>query len=138
MHIGAQWSARMYHDHLKFTCDPGSSATNDVSTNGQVPVSALYPTGYDRAAASALFVSESGQIMEFGCSGSRGYVRASTQKFDQYYKRVQRAGSEVLGLTKDGRLFKINGATSSPLQTSADGQIYELVPYQTYRFFDAN
>ena len=138
MHMGAQWSARLYRDHLRFTCDPRSSTTTDVKTGGQVPVSVIYPNGYDRAAASAMFVSESGQIMEFGCASGGAYVRASTTKFDQNYKRVQRAGNEVLGLTKDGRLFMINGATSSALQTSADGQIYELVPYQTYQFFDQN
>jgi hypothetical protein len=135
MHMGAQWTALVYRDHLHFTCDPRSSAAQDISTGGAVPAAVLYPTGVDRAATSALLVMESGAVMEFGCHSTTPYLQVSTTRFDQTYKRVYRAGGEVLGLTKDGRLFKIDGALSSPLQTAVDGRIFDLVPAQNFAFF---
>jgi hypothetical protein len=137
MHIGAQWSARVYHKHIIFTCDPTSSATQDMQLNGQVPASLVYPTGYDRAVTAADLVLDNGSVLEIGCAGKKAYVRASNVTLDQKYKRIYKSGGQVVGLTGDGRLFKLTGSSSTPLQTSADGRVYELVPNESYQFFDA-
>lgn len=136
VHMGAQWSARIFHSRVRLMCDPTSDATQDLPMNGQTAVSAIYPTGYDRAVYSAQLITESGAVMEFGCENRVPFLRATTLSFDQNYKRVQKAGNLVLGLTGDGRLFQLNGATSTPLQTSADGRIFDLVPNEDFLFFD--
>jgi hypothetical protein len=136
VHIGAQWMAKIMKNKLVFACDPRSARLTEVATNGDVPVSALYPNGYDRGASSANLVMQSGRIMEFGCQGGSAYLRASNVTFDQPYKRIYRIGAEVLGLSQDGKLFRIRGNTSIQIQTSVDGRITEIAPRQTYSFFD--
>ncbi len=135
VHIGAQWTVRVYHNHLLFVCDPTSPATQDVILSGQVAGSVLYPNGYDRAASSTFLITETGTLMEFGCKSRKAFVQAARMTLDQKYKRVQKLGQEVIGLTPDGRLFVINGAHSTPLKTSMDGRIYDLMPSQTFAFF---
>jgi hypothetical protein len=137
MHIAAQWSARVYRDHVGFMCDPTNSVIQDVPLAGRVPASLVYPEGYDRASGSVDLVLDSGAMVELGCSAKKAFVRASSRSLDQKYKRVYKSGSETVGLRADGRLFKLNGTSSTPLQTSADGQIHELVPNENYSFFDA-
>lgn len=139
MHLGAQWSVRVYRDHLVFSCNPRSADTQTVSLGGQVPASVIYPNGLDRAAKSVNVITQSGAVLEVGCNDSgNGYLKDASLVLDQAYKRVVRSGKQVLGLSKDGRLFAINGATSVPLQTSVDGQIFELSPVQAYGFYDKN
>jgi hypothetical protein len=79
---------------------------------------------------------QSGRIMEFGCQGTSAFLRPSNVTFDQTYKRIYKIGAEVLGLSQDGKLFRIQGNTSSQIQTSVDGRITEIAPRQTYSFFD--
>ncbi len=136
VHIGAQWSAKIFKNKLVFSCDPRAATVSEVSTNGEVPVSALYPNGYDRAATSANLVMESGRIMEFGCQGTSAFLRASNVTFDQSYKRIYKVDGNVLGLSQDGKLFRISGSTSTQIQTSVDGRIFEIAPRQSYYFFD--
>ncbi|MGE4132247.1 MAG: hypothetical protein AB7F86_11455 [Bdellovibrionales bacterium] len=136
VHIGAQWSAQIMKSKIKMGCNPRSSDTTDVSVGGETPAALLYPTGYDRAAPSAHLAMESGKIYEFGCQRGSPFLRASSMTFDQRFKRVLKSGPDVLGLAADGRLFRIQGATSSALQTSLDGRIYELAPNQLVSFFD--
>lgn len=137
MYVGAQWSARVYRSHVLFLCDPRSSAAQDLALNGLLPVTVIYPNGYDRAASSTFVLTDSGQVVEIGCNSNKGFVRAANLKLDQKYKRVYKVGSEVLGLSVDGRLFQINGATSTALPTRADGKIFELIPNESYQFFDS-
>lgn len=136
VHIGAQWNTKIYKDKITFACDPRAATTRDLPTSGEVPVAALYPNGYDRAASSAHLLMESGKIFEFGCSGGSPFLRASSVTFDQTFKRIYKAGNETVGLGQDGKLYRIQGSTSTPLSTSLDGRIYELVPNNNYSFFD--
>lgn len=137
VHVGAQWSARVMKTAIKIGCDPRSESTTTVSTNGETPASVLYPNGYERAAKMAHVAMASGKIFEFGCeSGGRAYLRASNTRFDQAYKRIYKAGTDVVGLTADGRLFRINGTSSTALQTPLDGRVYEIAPHQSVNFLD--
>lgn len=136
VHIAAQWTAKIFKDKLVFACDPKAATISTVNTNGEVPVSALYPNGYDRAASSANIVMQSGRIMEFGCQGTTAFLRASNVTFDQSYKRMYKVGGSVLGLSNDGKLFRVTGNTSTQIRTSIDGRISEIAPRQTYNFFD--
>lgn len=136
VHMGGQWTAQVYRNKVVFTCDPKSSSTQDVSLTG-APLSLIYPDGYDRSSSSALMVMDDGSIQELGCASNRGYAKASPMTLDQKYKRIYKSGNQVVGLTFDGRLFEIQGAKSSALQTSVDGRIHELVPSETYNFFES-
>ena len=135
MHLGGQWTARVYRSKVVFNCDPKSSDTEDVALKG-TPASLIYPDGYDRSAESALLVMDDGSVQELGCSSGAGYAKASNVKLDQKYKRIYKSGNQVLGLTADGRLFQIQGASSTALQTSVDGRVHELVPNETFNFFE--
>lgn len=136
VHTAAQWNTKIFRDKLTFACDPRAATSSEVSTNGEVPASTLYPNGYDRAAASASLIMESGKLYDFGCESGRGYLRPSSTTLDQVYKRIHKVGSDVIGVSKDGKLFKINGSTSTPISTSLDGRVYEIAPNQSFKFFD--
>ncbi len=136
VHIGAQWAARILRDKMRIGCDPRSDSYTDVANGGEVPVAMIYPNGYDRAARQAHVAMQSGRIFEIGCANNRPYSRASSLSFDQRYKRIQKAGQDVIGLTQDGRLFRINGTASTPLQTPLDGRVHEIAPNQHVEFFD--
>lgn len=136
VHIGSQWSARLLKNKAKIGCDPRSENTVDVGTGGETPVALVYPNGYERGSKSAHVAMASGKIFEMGCENGRAFLRASAFAFDQAYKRIHKAGSDMVGLTKDGRLFKISGTTSLPIATSLDGRVHELAPNQFIEFLD--
>jgi hypothetical protein len=138
VHIAAQWSAKVKKNAITVGCDPRSDSTTDLNTNGETPLSLVYPNGYDREFSSAHLVMQSGKVFEVGCASGRAFLRASSLTFDQPYRRIYKAGGDVVGLTQDGRLFRINGATSTPLQTGLDGRVYELAPNQSIGFLDVN
>lgn len=139
VHIGAQWSAQLFNDRVKFTCDPRSTTTVETSLGREVPVGFVYPTGYDRAARLIYLVTESKKIYELGCEvrSNKSFLRASSLVLDQEYKRIHKAGGSVVGLTKDGRLFKIESNKSTALQTVLDGRVHEIVPNVSVDFLDA-
>jgi hypothetical protein len=134
-HSGAQWNARIFKDKAKLSCVYASKETSDVALAEQ-PASFIYPDGYDRSIKKALVISESGKIYELGCEDTTPYVRPSELVLDQNYKRIYKMGGDVIGLSRDGRLFRVNGGTSTPLQTAVDGRVYELVPNQQVEFLD--
>jgi hypothetical protein len=138
VHVAAQWSAKVLKTKVTMACDPKSDKKTDVTTGSETPASLIYPNGYDRENVSAHIAMQSGKIFEVGCAGTAPFLRPSTLAFDQSYKRIYKAGNDVVGLTKDGRLFRINGATSTPIQTSLDGRVYELAPNQSVSFLDMN
>ncbi len=135
VHIGAQWTTKVFKDKLVFTCDPRAATVRELSTNGEIPANIIYPNGYDRGSSSASLVMESGRVFEFGCQNNNPFLRQSSN-LDQPYKRVHKQGDDVLGLGQDGKLYKINGSTSTVISTSLDGRIHDLVPYQAFSFFD--
>lgn len=140
LHMATQWNARIYDNSIHFSCSASSEVISDI----QLPARAaniLYPQGYDRSARVAYLALESGKLMEFGCTeGSQSFLRDSTLKLDQSYKRIHKIGNDVIGLTQDGKLFRLNLAsgTSVALTTAVDGQIVEIAPRQSFEFFDAN
>lgn len=135
-HSGTQWGVRIYKDKMKMVCSAASATVTEVALNG-MPASVLYPKGYNRENRIAYLSMADGSTMEFGCteSGSSVY-QPSTMKLDQHYKRIYKAGDVVLGLNYAGQLFQINNGASTPVKTPFDGQVYELMPHQTYNFFD--
>lgn len=143
-HIGAQWTARVTSQKIRFACDPRSASTVEKALpSGEQAAGLLYPTGYDRASRVVQLLTQSGHMLEIGCdSGFNAFVRNSKMILDRPFKRVYKSGADILGLTTDGHLYRLSGEgnslTSTPLATSADGSIVELVPNQNVEFFDGS
>lgn len=139
LHLGAQWVAKIYQDRIRFTCDPRSAAVSELSFNGDTPVSIVYPNGYKRSDRLQTVVMASGKLMDFGCTenGFKPFLKASSMKLDQNYKRIYRVGPSIVGLTEQGLLFNLTAGRSTAIQTSQDGQIFEIAPRQSYQFLDS-
>lgn len=138
-HSGAQWSARVYKNSIRFLCDPTSPSTQDVAVPaGLVSSNLIYPNGYDRNAYAVNLVMNNGSIYELGCASRKAYLKESSVKLDQNYKRLYKVNGQTIGLTAQGQLFKVDGGKSSALTTAFDGQIIEIVPQQTFQFFETN
>lgn len=136
LHIGAQWTAKVYKDKLRFACDPRSATTTDMALSGTQAVGVLYLNGYDRTSRLNYLMATDGNVYEFGCSeSSRAFLRPSTVKVDKNFKRVHKVGTMVVGLTYDGHLFQLDGTKATPITTSVDGQIDEIAPRESYGFF---
>lgn len=134
-HIGAQWTARVYSDVVKFTCDPRSDAKSEVALPaGEVPTHFLYDEGYARDVYKALLSTESGALYEVGCKNKQAYLVLSKAQFDQKYKRIYKINDKVFGLTNDGALYVIDGQKSTPVIFNSTSKAIEITPYQTYTF----
>lgn len=136
VHIGGQWSAKVYASRVSLACDPGSEAKGDVSLSDDTAVGLIYPNGYDRGSLRAHLIMQSGRVFEVGCENKKPFLRAANLTFDQNFKRIHKAGGDVIGLSEDGRLFYINGGRSTPVPVSFSGQVHELIPSQTVDFLD--
>jgi hypothetical protein len=137
LHIGAQWNAVVFQDKVRFSCDPNSHATRELPLSGERPVGLLYPEGYDRAAWATHLMMESGKVFDVSCTGKSAALRPSALVLDRTYKAVHRVGELTLGLTTDGFLREIQGASSRPFSLGAlDGRIRALAPNQSFSFFD--
>lgn len=136
VHIAAQWNARVYKDKVRFDCDPRAHTTKELALN-DAPVGMIYPNGYDRAAKTAQLMTQSGKVYDLGCSNNNPVLQLSSISLDQKYKSVYKVGQLTLGLTADGFLREIQGATSRAFTLGAlDGNIHELVPNQAVDFFE--
>ncbi|MEK6628499.1 MAG: hypothetical protein AABY53_07725 [Bdellovibrionota bacterium] len=137
LHIGAQWSARVYKNKVTFACDPRAPTTNDLQTpNGLTAVSLIYPDGYARDKYTALITTVSGEVLEAGCVNKQASLKLSNVNLDQKYSRIQKAGGQVFGITADGKLYKLEAGRSTPVITALDGSIVEIVPQQSFEFFE--
>lgn len=138
IHIGAQWSARVYKDSIRFACDPRSAAIRDVSLKGEQPVGILYVDGYDRGAKIAQLMTESGKVYDIGCSNATTPVyQSSRHVLDQKYKSLYKVNGLTLGLTADGNLREIQGSGSRPFALPGlDGRIVEIAPNASFAFFN--
>jgi hypothetical protein len=135
-HIGAQWGARVYKTHIKFTCDPRSTQEQDLSISGMTPTALIYPDGLDRGVETVQMLADNGTVQDIGCDEyGTAFIRASMLTLDQPFKRIYKMGTMVLGLSPDGHLFTISNGKSEPLNISLDGQIEEIAPTQSYGFF---
>lgn len=136
LHIGAQWSARVYKNKITFLCDPKSPATKDLALpNGITAASLIYPDGYARDKYTANLTAETGEIYEIGCVNKAASIKPAAFKLDQKYSRIHKAAGQVFGLSPDGKLYKLEAGRSTPLVTSLDGSIIEIVPQQSFEFF---
>jgi hypothetical protein len=137
LHIGAQWSARIYKDKVSFTCDPRSTAVRDIALPTEsLAVSLIYPDGYSREKYVALVASSNGTIYEVGCLNKQATLKVSQTRLDQNYVRIHKANNQTFGLNSEGKLFKIEGSRSTPVVTNLDGSILEIVPVQSFEFFE--
>lgn len=136
LHIGAQWSARIYKNKVTLLCDPRSATAKDFQIpNGLTAASLIYPEGYARDVYTALFTTETGEVFEVGCVDKQASLKASSLRLDQKYSRIHKANSQVFGLATDGKLYKIEAGRSTPLVTTLDGSIVDIVPQQSFEFF---
>ena len=133
LHIGAQWTARIYKNSVRFVCDPTSSSAKDISLPaGMAAANLLYMNGYDRASFSTLLAMDNGDIYEMGCANRAGYVKVSNIKFDKKYKRIYKIDDKTFGLNFAGELFSIENGKSTLL--NLPGRIIEIAPNQIYSF----
>ena len=136
LHIGAQWSARVYKNKVTFLCDPKSPAMSDIQLpNGLTAASLIYPDGYARDKYTANLTAESGEVLEIGCVNKQASLKSSALKLDQKYSRIHKAAGQVFGLSPSGKLYKIEAGRSTPVVTALDGSIIEIVPQQSFEFF---
>ncbi|MGZ3692275.1 MAG: hypothetical protein ACXVAX_12275, partial [Pseudobdellovibrio sp.] len=138
LHIGAQWSARVYKNKVTFVCDPTSAATTDIALPaGATAANLVYPNGYARDVYTVQLATQSGAVLDLSCANRQASIKASNTRFDQAYNRVYKANGQVFGLAADGKLYKIDADRSTPLPLgSVDGSIIEIVPQQTFEFFE--
>jgi hypothetical protein len=137
LHIGAQWSARVYRNKITFICDPKSPAMKDIALpNGLTAASLVYPGGYARDKYTAQLVTENGDLFELGCVNKQPSFKSASTKLDQKYARIHKAAGQVFGLTADGKLYKLESGSSTPFVTSLDGSIIEIVPQESFEFFE--
>lgn len=138
IHISAQWTAKVYHDKVRFACDPRSATINELSLKGAKAVSILYLKGYDRASRLNYLLLNDGQLYEFGCTEStKPFLRVSAIKLPMDFKRMHKVGDIVVGLTAEGSLFTVDGIKATAIPTSIDGEIHEIAPRQSYGFTDS-
>ena len=138
-HSAAQWNAKIYKSKIKFSCDPRSATTSELTFNGAPAASILHLNGYDRVARTQYVAAQDGTIYEFGCTEQlKSFLKPTTRKLDHEYLRIHKIGNSLIGLTADGSLRKITDATSTALSTPLDRQIYEIAPREVFTFFDAN
>lgn len=137
IHYGTQFKAKVVGNIVKMACDPKSPTLQDYSLpTGAKPQTFIYPEGYSREPKLANLQTEDGKVFEVGCQGTSGYVKQTTMTFDRLFKRIYKNGSQTLGLTADGNLFKISNGTSTPVQTNLQGSVFEIAPSFSYNFFD--
>jgi len=135
LHIGAQWSARVYKNKVTLICDPKSPAQTDISLPaGKVAANLVYPNGYARDVYTVQLLTESGDAIELSCANKVASMKPSTLRLDQKYTRIYKANGAVLGLL-DGKLYKIDGDRSTAVQTTIDGNIAEITSQQSFEFF---
>lgn len=135
VYLGGLWHSRVKKTEIIFGCDTRSTSTQSLSTNGETPISLIYPNGYARDTKAAQVLMASGKIYDIGCSGTSPYYRASSSVYDRPMKRIYKSGSDVLGLGADGKLYRVNGMSTSALSSSIDGRIHDLVSAQSFSFF---
>ena len=137
LHISAQWTARVYKNKIRFACDPNSPVTKDLDIpSGMNAANLVYPMGYARDMYSVNLVMDNNSVYDIGCNNKSPFIRASSTKFDQNYTRIYKIDNEVFGLTANGKLYAING-TSSTVIAADLGAIAEIAPRATFEFFES-
>lgn len=135
MYLGGTWYAKVKRTEVLVGCDPRSTTTATLSTNGETPVSVIYPSGYDRVQRANQVLMASGKVFDMGCNGNSPFLRPSNTSFNQSLKRLYRSGSETLALGADGKLYRVNGSTATVLSTALDGRIHDFAAAESFNFF---
>lgn len=140
IHIGAQWTARVYEGSVKLACDPRAETVRELAfPSGQQATNLVYLTGYDRAASSALIQMASGDLFEVSCANKSPSLKASAIKLDQKFKTIHKVGTKVVGLSLGNELYSLevagNNGRSQSINTEI-GDIVEVIPWQTFEFFE--
>ncbi len=137
LHIGAQWTARVFKKSVTFSCDPRSPTLTELKLpEGVTAANLVYPDGYARDKYTAQLTTTSGEVYELGCVNKVASLKASAMRLDQKFDRIHKANGVTYGLMQ-GQLFTIDGGgRSSQLPTALDGQVVEIVPQQTFEFLE--
>jgi hypothetical protein len=137
LHIGAQWSARVFKNSVTFACDPKSPNLTEIKLPaGATAANLIYPEGYARDKYTVSLSTTTGDVLELSCVGKKASVKSVAMRMDQQFDRVHKVNGIVYGIAQ-GNLFTIDGAgRSTPLTTELSGQIVEIVPQQTFEFFE--
>lgn len=135
-HIGAQWTARVYRTSVTMICDNRAPDVVELQIpDAKEAVGLSYPNGYSRESFKLQLLTVSGDVFDLSCENKKASVAPSTVRLDQKYTRIYKANGIVVGLL-DGKLYTIEGEHSSVLQTAIDGNISEIVPIQSFEFFN--
>jgi hypothetical protein len=135
-HIGGQWTAKVYKNSLTMVCDTRSPDVAEVQIpDGQEAISLSYPEGYSRESYKIQLLTASGAVFDVSCENKIASVAPSATRLDQKYNRIYKANGVLVGLF-NGKLYSLDGERSSVLQTPVDGMITEIVPQQTFDFFN--
>ncbi|KHD89397.1 MAG: hypothetical protein OM95_03225 [Bdellovibrio sp. ArHS] len=137
LHLGAQWSAKVYSQSIQFACDPRSAATKDMKIPQGEAVSILYVNGYSRSILSVHLLTSNGKIYEIGCTSGAPFITLAMSPMATGIVRAYKINGQLIGLTEAGSLVSINGTQTTPLHTGLEGQIYEMAPRQSFSFMDA-
>ena len=136
-HVAAQWNARVYKNKVTFACDPKSAAMSDLQLpNGLTAAALIYPDGYARDKYTVNLTTETGEIFELGCVNKQASLKLATLKLDQKYSRMHKVAGQVFGLSAEGKLYKIEAGRSTPVATALDGSIIDIVPQQSFEFYE--
>lgn len=135
MYLGGTWHAKVKRTEVIFGCEARSTTLTTLSTNGETPVAVIYPNGYDRVQRSNQVLMASGKVFDMGCNGNSAFLRESSTRFDQSFKRLYRSGGETIALGTNGKLYRVNGSTSTVLSTALDGRIHDFAAAESFNFF---
>ena len=135
-HIAAQWSARVFKKNVVLVCDPASPALKELPLpNGLTAAGLIYPDGYARDKYTVQLTTETGEIFDVSCLNKQPSLKPSAMKLDQKFSRIHKVNNQTLALTAEGSLFKIEAGRSTPLSTTLDGNITEMLPQDSFEFF---
>ncbi len=137
LHIGAQWTARVFKTSVTFACDPKSPTLTEIKfPTGVTAANLIYPDGYARDKYTVNMTTTTGDVYELSCAGKKASVKPVALRMDQQFDRIHKVNGTVYGITQ-GNLFTIdNAGRSTPLATDITGKIVEIVPQQTFEFFE--
>ncbi|MFP5519989.1 MAG: hypothetical protein ACLGGX_08805 [Bdellovibrionia bacterium] len=138
LHIGGQWTARVFADKVIFTCNPSSPSTETVNFPKGQATGLMYLDGYSRNASSTYVQSDLGELYELGCSSGRAFIRASNKTLPGRFVRVQKAQNQIIALNEQGQLVNITSGQAQVLDFGLSQKIFEITPRQSFEFIDAN
>lgn len=139
MYSGSQWTARVYTNKIKFSCDPRSPDTSDIALpQGESAGNILHLNGYKRESKTSFLMTQSGALLEFGCNNTRPYMRPAVQTLDQNYKRVHRVGNRTFAINSNGDFFELTQAGSLKVVLPNEvGSVFEIAPQFAYDFIES-